>query len=103
MTEIAVNMGIISWVFLNFITESNDRLQVHLKERMHALEEKNALQQELDKLRKVLEDLQGEKVSHQEMSSVKFQLFLRSFYCLFDVFREILSRSSARQEWRMIM
>lgn len=42
-------------------TESNDRLQVHLKERMHALEEKNALQQELDKLRKVLEDLQGEK------------------------------------------
>lgn len=41
--------------------ESNDRLQVHLKERMHALEEKNALQQELDKLRKVLEDLQGEK------------------------------------------
>lgn len=42
-------------------SESNDRLQVHLKERMHALEEKNALQQELDKLRKVLEDLQGEK------------------------------------------
>ncbi|KAK3915165.1 Liprin-alpha-2 [Frankliniella fusca] len=43
------------------LSESNDRLQVHLKERMHALEEKNALQQELDKLRKVLEDLQGEK------------------------------------------
>lgn len=48
--------------------ESNDRLQVHLKERMHALEEKNALQQELDKLRKVLEDLQGEKVINQNIA-----------------------------------
>jgi hypothetical protein len=42
--------------------ESNERLQVHLKERMHALEEKNALTQELEKTRKVAEDLQGEKV-----------------------------------------
>ncbi|PSN50323.1 Liprin-alpha-1 [Blattella germanica] len=44
-----------------FRTKSNDRLQVHLKERMHALEEKNALTQELEKTRKVAEDLQGEK------------------------------------------
>lgn len=44
------------------LTESNERLQVHLKERMHALEEKNALSQELDKTRKYLEDLQAEKV-----------------------------------------
>lgn len=44
------------------LTESNERLQVHLKERMHALEEKNALSQELDKTRKYLEDLQVEKV-----------------------------------------
>jgi len=44
------------------LPESNERLQVHLKERMHALEEKNALTQELEKTRKVAEDLQGEKV-----------------------------------------
>lgn len=57
-------MLIILWnehtIFL--LTESNERLQVHLKERMHALEEKNALSQELDKTRKYLEDLQAEKV-----------------------------------------
>lgn len=50
-------------IFFFFFTESNERLQVHLKERMHALEEKNALSQELEKTRKVMEDLQGEKVS----------------------------------------
>ncbi|XP_046670714.1 liprin-alpha-1 isoform X12 [Homalodisca vitripennis] len=43
------------------LSESNERLQVHLKERMHALEEKNALSQELEKTRKVMEDIQGEK------------------------------------------
>lgn len=44
------------------LSESNERLQVHLKERMHALEEKNSLSQELEKTRKFLEGLQGEKV-----------------------------------------
>lgn len=44
------------------LSESNERLQVHLKERMHALEEKNSLAQELDKTRKMMEDLHGEKV-----------------------------------------
>ena len=48
------------------LSESNERLQVHLKERMHALEEKNSLAQELDKTRKVMEDLQGEKVEFLE-------------------------------------
>ncbi|XP_031366794.1 liprin-alpha-1 isoform X8 [Apis dorsata] len=43
------------------LSESNERLQVHLKERMHALEEKNALTQELEKTRKIAEDLQNEK------------------------------------------
>lgn len=45
-----------------FILESNERLQVHLKERMHALEEKNMLTQELEKCRKLVEELQTEKV-----------------------------------------
>ena len=39
------------------LTESNERLQVHLKERMHALEEKNNLTNKLTATRKKLEDL----------------------------------------------
>ncbi|XP_044740586.1 liprin-alpha-1 isoform X2 [Chrysoperla carnea] len=64
------------------LSESNDRLQVHLKERMHALEEKNSLTQELDKTRKVMEDLQMEKQdivkelakSRLEIDNVKRQM-----------------------------
>lgn len=43
------------------LSESNDRLQVHLKERMHALDEKNMLQQELEKARKIAEELHHDK------------------------------------------
>ncbi|XP_027039265.1 liprin-alpha-1-like isoform X2 [Pocillopora damicornis] len=41
--------------------ESNERLQVHLKERMTALEEKTALNQELTAVKSQVEDLQREK------------------------------------------
>ena len=44
------------------LAESNERLQLHLKERMHALEEKNHLTQEVDQLKKKQEDLEMEKV-----------------------------------------
>lgn len=43
------------------LSESNDRLQVHLKERMHALDEKNQLTQEIEKARKLAEELHHEK------------------------------------------
>lgn len=43
--------------------ESNERLQIHLKERIKVLEEKNHLVQDLDHVRKSLFDLQENQVS----------------------------------------
>uniref|UniRef100_A0A8C7Z592 PTPRF interacting protein alpha 1 n=1 Tax=Oryzias sinensis TaxID=183150 RepID=A0A8C7Z592_9TELE len=39
------------------LSESNERLQLHLKERMSALEDKNTLIRELDHMKKLIEDL----------------------------------------------
>jgi hypothetical protein len=43
------------------LSESNERLQMHLKERMHALDEKNTLTQECEKLRKQIDDIHSDK------------------------------------------
>ncbi|CAM1303859.1 syd-2 (predicted), partial [Pycnogonum litorale] len=43
------------------LSESNERLQLHLQERMRALEEKNSLSQELERTRKIMEDMELEK------------------------------------------
>lgn len=57
------------------LSESNDRLQVHLKERMHALDEKNVLTQELEKARKLAEELHQEKGDiMKELSKTRLEL-----------------------------
>lgn len=43
------------------LAESNDRLQLHLQERMASLEEKNTLNQDLERTRRLLEETQAEK------------------------------------------
>uniref|UniRef100_A0A8C5PXS7 PTPRF interacting protein alpha 1 n=1 Tax=Leptobrachium leishanense TaxID=445787 RepID=A0A8C5PXS7_9ANUR len=43
------------------LSESNERLQLHLKERMAALEDKNSLIREVDSAKKLIEEIQHEK------------------------------------------
>ncbi|XP_029139198.1 liprin-alpha-2 [Protobothrops mucrosquamatus] len=48
------------------LTESNERLQLHLKERMAALEEKNVLIEESENFRKTLEESLHDKVPYKK-------------------------------------
>lgn len=57
------------------LSESNERLQVHLKERMHALDEKNTLTHELEKARKIAEELHHEKSEiMKELSKTRLEI-----------------------------
>ncbi|CAG2162262.1 unnamed protein product [Oppiella nova] len=57
------------------LAESNERLQLHLKERMSALEEKNQMSQELSRIHKLLDDTQGEKGKIlQELTKMRVEM-----------------------------
>lgn len=65
------------------LTESNERLQLHLKERMQALEDKNQLSLELEKLQRNLDEVKMEKVSCC-FTGVKFTNRYRMFLLWFS-------------------
>jgi predicted nucleic acid-binding Zn-ribbon protein len=71
------------------LNESNERLQMHVKERMQSIDEKNQLQQECDKVRKLIEELESDKsrmhvdierlkadIDYWSSSAVKTQKFM---------------------------
>ena len=76
------------------LSESNERLQLHLKERMAALEEKNHLSQELDSLKKYVEDIEMEKVFMWENGEDRFLLDLLIFTWIMHVIRSERVKSS---------
>ncbi|XP_071809122.1 liprin-alpha-3-like isoform X4 [Asterias amurensis] len=57
------------------LSESNERLQLHLKERMSALDDKNALTHELDKVKKFMDEIQMENKRYRdELERYKVEL-----------------------------
>lgn len=57
------------------LSESNERLQMHLKERMHSLDEKNSLSQDCERLRKQIEDHESDRErSNSEIERFKSEI-----------------------------
>lgn len=72
------------------LAESNERLQLHLKERMSALEDKNQMTQELERLRKMLDETQLEKGKIlQELSKMRIEMetSISTQECVSNVFK----------------
>ena len=73
---------------ISALPESNERLQVHLKERMHSLEEKNHLSNELERTKKKMEDSTSQKVTtHNSTASLAVIGKLPSFQS--DLLKEL--------------
>ena len=69
-------------IFFPEFLESNERLQVHLKERMHSLEEKNHLSNELERTKKKLEEA-GSNKARLEAELAEMKLNLRLIFTYF--------------------
>jgi hypothetical protein len=77
------------------LAESNERLQIQLRERMQTLEEKNHLVQESEKLKKQLEEIQNERVNDEGL--IDFILFY-----FFDFRQNYLKKSkNLKLNWRL--
>ena len=60
-------------------SESNERLQVHLKENMHSLEEKNHLSNELERTKKKLEETTESKArTDAQLSRLRKELNIKT-------------------------
>ena len=76
------------------LAESNERLQIQLKERMQILEEKNNLVQESEKLKKQLEEIQNERVNKSVFSSIFLPLYFRQNYTKKLINLKLISKTS---------
>ena len=53
------------------LNESNERLQLHLKERVQAMEEKSVMAQELIRIRQTMDDMERDRVNINVNNLVK--------------------------------